>query len=123
MQPGFRNIDVVKRGQLLARDRRGELRAREDGLVILPLYQGSGDDGYFWGRAISPLRQYLQAVLRRIVPPSALSWLPGVRRDSARKRGLLLSARAANGGRLALLRALGYRRLRRTARGWTVERA
>ncbi|MBV8156262.1 MAG: succinylglutamate desuccinylase/aspartoacylase family protein, partial [Dyella sp.] len=34
MQPGFRNIDRVKRGQLLAQDCRGELRAREDGLVI-----------------------------------------------------------------------------------------
>ena len=92
-------------------------------VVILPLYQATGDDGYFWGRAISPLRQYMQALLRRIVPPAALGWLPGVRRDSARSLRLLLSAEAANGVRLALLRALGYRRLRRTAGGWTVERA
>lgn len=123
MQPGFRNIDVVKRGQLLARDCRGELRARKDGLVILPLYQGSGDDGYFWGRAISPLRQSMQALLRRIVPTATLGWLPGVRRDPARKRGFLLNAEGVNGLRLALLRALGYRRLRRTARGWAIERA
>ena len=123
MQPGFRNIDVVKRGQLLARDCRGELRARKDGLVILPLYQGRGDDGYFWGRAISPLRQSLQAVLRRIIPPAALAWLPGVRRDLGRNRGFLLNAEAANGVRLALLRALGYRRLRKTPRGWIAERA
>jgi len=123
MEPGFRNIDVVKRGQLLARDCRGELRARKDGLVILPLYQGRGDDGYFWGRAISPLRQSLQALLRRIVPAAALSWLPGVRRDGARNRGFLLNGEAADGVQLALLRALGYRRLRKTARGWIVERA
>ena len=123
MQPGFRNIDFVKRGQLLARDGRGELRAREAGLVILPLYQGIGDDGYFWGRAISPLRQCTQAVLRRIVPPAALGWLPGVRRDPASNRGFLLTAAAANGARLALLRALGYRRLRTTASGCVIERA
>ena len=123
MQPGFRNIDVVKRGQLLARDARGELRARNDGLVILPLYQIRGDDGYFWGRAISPLRQSMQALLRRIVPAAALGCLPGVRRDPARNRGFVLNTQAADGMRLALLRALGYRRLRRTTGGWTVERA
>jgi succinylglutamate desuccinylase len=123
MQPGFRNIDRVKRGQLLAQDCRGELRAREDGLVILPLYQGRGDDGYFWGRAISPLRQYMQAVLRRFFFNDAFGWFLCFGGDSARNLRLLLSAGAANGVRLALLRALGYRRLRRTARGWTVERA
>ena len=52
MEPGFRNIDHAREGQLLARDRRGEIRAPHDGLVIMPLYQGLGGDGYFWGRAL-----------------------------------------------------------------------
>jgi succinylglutamate desuccinylase len=50
MEPGFRNIDRVSKGQLLARDRSGELRANEDGVVVLPLYQKLGHDGFFWGR-------------------------------------------------------------------------
>ncbi len=40
MEPGFRNIDRARKGQLLARDRSGEIRAPADGMVILPLYQG-----------------------------------------------------------------------------------
>lgn len=52
MVPGFRNLDWAKGSQLLARDKNGEIRAERDGLVILPLYQGQGDDGFFWGRAI-----------------------------------------------------------------------
>ena len=52
MEPGFRNIHRAQRGQLLARDARGEIRAQEDGLVILPLYQGLGSDGFFWGREL-----------------------------------------------------------------------
>ncbi|MEO6950463.1 MAG: succinylglutamate desuccinylase/aspartoacylase family protein [Polyangia bacterium] len=52
MEPGFRNIHRAQRGQLLARDARGEIRAEEDGLVILPLYQGLGNDGFFWGREL-----------------------------------------------------------------------
>lgn len=50
MEPGFRNVDRVSRGHLLARDRRGEVRAHEDGVVVLPLYQKLGNDGFFWGR-------------------------------------------------------------------------
>lgn len=52
MMPGFRNVDFASALQLLARDKNGEIRATADGLVILPLYQGQGNDGFFWGRAI-----------------------------------------------------------------------
>lgn len=52
MEPGFQNIQQIARGQLLARDRRGEIRAPEDGLLLLPLYQGLGDDGFFLGQAV-----------------------------------------------------------------------
>lgn len=54
MMPGFRNLDVVRALQLLAKDKNGEIRATADGVVILPLYQGQGNDGFFWGRAIEP---------------------------------------------------------------------
>jgi succinylglutamate desuccinylase len=53
MEPGFQNIQTITRGQLLARDRRGEIRAPDDGLLLLPLYQGLGDDGFFLGRALN----------------------------------------------------------------------
>jgi succinylglutamate desuccinylase len=52
MEPGFRNIEPVVKDQLLARDRRGEIRAPHDGVVIMPLYQGQGGDGFFWGRVL-----------------------------------------------------------------------
>ena len=50
MEPGFANIAPVEEGQLLAHDRRGEIRAPERCLVLLPLYQALGDDGFFLGR-------------------------------------------------------------------------
>jgi predicted deacylase len=50
MEPGFANIATVEKGQLLARDRSGEIRAPERCLVLLPLYQAMGDDGFFLGR-------------------------------------------------------------------------
>jgi succinylglutamate desuccinylase len=51
MEPGFANVAAVAAGELLARDRTGELRAPSDGFVLLPLYQPEGEDGYFFGRA------------------------------------------------------------------------
>jgi succinylglutamate desuccinylase len=50
MAPGFANLARVKRGQLLARDGERMIRAPMNGLVILPLYQSAGDDGFFFGR-------------------------------------------------------------------------
>jgi CBS domain-containing protein len=52
MKPGFRNIDRVKKGEVLARDLRGEVRAPADGVLVLPLYQKLGNDGFFWGREV-----------------------------------------------------------------------
>jgi succinylglutamate desuccinylase len=53
MERGFRNVDRISKGQLLARDRRGEVRAQENGVVVLPLYQKLGNDGFFWGREVA----------------------------------------------------------------------
>jgi predicted deacylase len=50
MMPGFANIQRTAAGTLLARDRNGEVRAPFDGVLLLPLYQRQGDDGFFYGR-------------------------------------------------------------------------
>ncbi|TVP77917.1 MAG: hypothetical protein EA352_02855 [Gemmatimonadales bacterium] len=47
MEPGFRNLDPVRRGQLLAGDRSGPIHAPMDGWLLLPLYQLQGSDGFF----------------------------------------------------------------------------
>ena len=53
MEPGFANLERVAAGTLLARDVSGEIRAPFDGVVLLPLYQPEGDDGFFFGRALA----------------------------------------------------------------------
>jgi succinylglutamate desuccinylase len=52
MEPGFANIQRTGAGTLLARDGSGEIRAPFDGLVLLPLYQPQGSDGFFYGREL-----------------------------------------------------------------------
>ena len=116
MEPGFRNIDRARGGQLLARDRQGEIRAASDGLVIMPLYQGLGGDGFFWGRAVSSKSLRVSALLQRLGAARLLGLLPGVARVSAGKFSV------ARGQWLGLLRLLGYRRIRKSGAGVTVER-
>lgn len=47
MQPGYKNFQPVKKNELLANDRHGPIRAPENGLVLMPLYQPQGSDGFF----------------------------------------------------------------------------
>jgi succinylglutamate desuccinylase len=51
MEPGFATIQPTFAGTLIARDKSGEIRAPNDCLVLLPLYQAQGADGFFVGRA------------------------------------------------------------------------
>ena len=47
MIPGFKNFDRVVEGMLLAHDHQGEIRAKCDGLLLMPRYQSEGGDGFF----------------------------------------------------------------------------
>lgn len=47
MLPDFKNFQAVKRGQPLARDNHGYIYAPEDALMLMPLYQQQGTDGFF----------------------------------------------------------------------------
>ena len=47
MRPGYQNFQPVRRGECLAFDRHGAIRATEDALILMPLYQPQGSDGFF----------------------------------------------------------------------------
>jgi hypothetical protein len=122
MEPGFLNIARVPKGQLLARDRRGEIRAPDDGAVVLPLYQKLGSDGFFWAREVKAAQLGAAAMLRRLPVDRVARLLPGVRADDEHPHRIVV----ADGDRVpfgALLRLLGFRRVRRRPDGSaTVER-
>lgn len=51
MRSGRKNFDFVRKGDVVADDRTGEITAPESGLLFLPLYQELGSDGFFLVRA------------------------------------------------------------------------
>ncbi len=47
MMPGYKNFISIEKGDLLAKDKHGEIRAKNSGLILMPLYQKQGEDGFF----------------------------------------------------------------------------
>ena len=91
-------------------------------MVILPLYQGLGSDGFFWGRAVSRARLELAERVRRLRLDLLLPLLPGVRRDPTRPERLRADKRIARLYPLDVFHIFGYRRIREDGRELVVAR-
>lgn len=114
MEPGFRNFQAVRHGEILAGDRRGEIKACETGLILLPLYQPLGNDGFFLGREVERFWLTLSALLRKLKIGHYVYLLPGVRRDPVNENVAIINTRIARILPLQVFHLLGFRRLRWT---------
>ena len=47
MRPGYKNFQLVEKGEYLARNAEGKVFAKETGMLLMPLYQDKGEDGFF----------------------------------------------------------------------------
>jgi len=47
MKPGYQNFQQIRKGEVLANNQYGEIKALSDGLILMPLYQKQGNDGFF----------------------------------------------------------------------------
>lgn len=114
MLPGFTNFHLIEEGDVLARTGHGaeerSVRSPLGGLLIMPRYQGLGEDAFFVGREVRPMWLRLSALLRRLRLEWCLPLLPGIRRDRSQPRVLLADTRVARWHVLELLHLFGYRR-------------
>lgn len=112
MRPGYDNFQPIVAGEHVADDRRGPVTAPEEGVMMLPLYQGQGDDGYFVGRKVSPFWLRLSAKLRGDTIDRLIPALPGVQRDPARPDHYLVDPAVARYRTTEIFHLFGYRRSR-----------
>ena len=110
MLAGFDNFDPVERGALLAHHGGSEVRAHEPGRVLLPLYQGQGQDGFFLARDVRPFWLGVSAWLRALGAPRLLPLLPGVRRVAGVRGCLEVDRRLARWWVLEVFHLCGFRR-------------
>lgn len=112
MKPGFKNFDEIRRGQILARNKNGEIKATESGLILMPLYQKLGEDGFFIGREIAPFWLWLSGVLRRLKFAEIVRVLPGIWRHPTDAESLVVNTRIARFFPLQIFHLLGFRKRR-----------
>jgi succinylglutamate desuccinylase len=122
MELGFKNFQPIAKGQLLAADRDGEIAALRNGRILLPLYQGKGDDGFFIAREISVFWLRLSALLRRLRLSVLVGFLPGVRRHPEHPEVLLVNTRVARAYPLEVFHLFGFRKLRQLGTALVVSR-
>lgn len=110
MEPGYENFQPVRKGEAVARDAGGEVRVKESGLMLMPLYQKLGEDGFFLGREISPFWLWVSRILRRAGIAGIVHWLPGVTRDPFDPESLVVNTRIARIFPLQIFHLLGFRK-------------
>lgn len=106
----FDNFQRVKKNQVLAQNKSGELKAPQNGRVFMPLYQSEGSDGFFIVRSIPGWALWLSRFLRKINFDRWLTWLPGVSSLQGHPETLVVNKRIAFLLRNQLFHLLGYRR-------------
>ena len=62
MKPGYRNFQGIRKGEVLAEDRKGPIKAPLNGNILMPLYQKQGDDGFF---IVQPEQETFKLTLNR----------------------------------------------------------
>lgn len=112
MEPGYENFQSVDAGELVAHDRRGEIRAPASGRIFLPLYQEQGNEGFFLVSEVASVWLRISSVLRRLRLDMALRWLPAVQPHPERAESVIVHPRAAGPTLMNLFHLLGYRRER-----------
>lgn len=111
MEAGYRTFQPVARGQRLARDRSGDVQSPSDGLLLMPLYQKQGEDGFFVVRPVLPIWLRMSALLRRYRFERFVHLLPGVRKHPERPGAFIVDRRIARFLMLELFHLLGFRRV------------
>lgn len=108
MRPGFKGFETICAGDVLGDDLRGPVRAPQDGLILMPLYQGQGEDGFFLVRKVLPFWLKLSAFFRRWRMEDRLHWLPGIRRHPSMPDGLVVDRRVARLLAIEFFHLMGY---------------
>jgi predicted deacylase len=112
MRPGYRNFRRLVAGEVVAEDHQGPIEAHYRSRILLPLYQGKGDDGFFLALDIHPWWLAISRWMRRLKVDRIAHWLPGVRKVPGDPDALRVDRRVARWGTVEFFHLLGLRKRR-----------
>jgi hypothetical protein len=111
MKEGFVNFQKVERGEILAFNKDGKIRAKRNGYIFMPLYQSQGYDGFFIVKEIKSFWFKISSRTRKWKLDKAITFLPGIRKGPERLDGYLIDKSIARYRVISLLHLLGYRKV------------
>ncbi|HJO04755.1 MAG TPA: succinylglutamate desuccinylase/aspartoacylase family protein [Acidobacteriota bacterium] len=112
MHRGYANFTTVSADEVVACDDTGEIRLGAEARMLLPLYQGLGNDGFFLVREVRPIWLRLSAWLRYLRLDRIAPLLPGVRRDPDHVETLIVNRRVARWLTVEIFHLFGFRKER-----------
>jgi len=112
MREGFANFDPIARGDVLATDASGQVTSPESGLLLLPLYQGQGQDGFFVGREVRRFWLRVSTAMRALRLGELVHWMPGVSRVEGATPTVEVRPSVARWWVVEIFHLLGFRRVR-----------
>lgn len=109
MKNGFKSFQKVEKGTILATSNGKEIKSHKNAMLFMPLYQESGDDGFFIIKKIRPFFLKLSVVLRKFKADNLLAILPGISWDDKRKNVLKVNLKTTKFLAKPIFHLLGYR--------------
>ena len=88
MKEGFKSFEKINKGELLATSNGKNIYSEYSAKLFMPLYQKSGNDGFFIIRPIPQLFLYLSVFFRKLKADHLLTLLPGISWEN-KKLGVL----------------------------------
>lgn len=110
MRPGFVNFQPIRKGEPLAATRNGDVTSTWNALLLMPLYQPQGDDGFFVVRRVRKFWLHLSTLLRRLRMHVLLPIFPGVRWHTTRPDTLIVDPSVARWLVVQIFHLFGFRR-------------
>jgi hypothetical protein len=102
----------VEQNDVIADDDSGPVRTPRAGMLLMPLYQEQGSDGFFVCRPVRRFWLRVSRALRRLHLHVLLPLLPGVSKDRDRRGTLLVDPKVARLYTVEIFHLFGYRKRR-----------
>jgi succinylglutamate desuccinylase len=113
MRPGYRNFRPVSKGEVVAEETaNGEIETFYRARILLPLYQGKGNDGFFLVLDIRPGWLRVSRWMRRLRLDRIVHWLPGVSRVEGEPGAIRVNRKVARWATVEIFHLLGFRKRR-----------
>ena len=107
--PAFKSFEPIKKRDLIALHNGQEISSKYTGNIFMPLYQKSGNEGFFLIRKIPPFFLWLSIFLRAIKADRIFILMPGISWQNKEEGVLKVNLKIAKYYAKSIFHLLGYR--------------